>query len=224
MTSATSTAVSPILSAIRRRPRLKATMKNCLEAIGYDTTDWVRVELYRNAFAFIEQLGPERLKVLEISAGSRWRDRFAFGSFTGTSYPPFDICTDTLPEQFDLIIADQIFEHLRWPARAARNVYAMLRPGGYFIIAAPFLVRYHPSPIDCNRWTAEGLSCFLQEAAAFPETNIKVSAWGNLACVKANLTRWRKRGFFGSLRNEPEYPVMVWAFAMKPLDAAGAAA
>jgi hypothetical protein len=31
--------------------------------------------------------------------------------------------------------------------------------------------------------------------------------------VKANFHRWRKRGFFGSLSNEPDFPVMVWALA-----------
>jgi SAM-dependent methyltransferase len=171
-------APSSVLSAIRNRPRLKATMKKYLEAIGYDTTDWVRVAMYRHAFEFITQLGPERLRVMEVSAGSQWRSKFAFQSFVGTSYPAFDICKDVLPEQFDLVIADQIFEHLQWPARAARNVYAMVRPGGHFLIATPFLVRYHPSPIDCNRWTPEGL------------------------------------------RNEPDVPVMVWAYARKPLEPA----
>jgi SAM-dependent methyltransferase len=219
LTSSTISApsASTVLSAIRNRPRLKAAMKKCLSSIGYDTTDWVRVAMYRHAFGFIEQLTPEQLRVMEISAGSQWRSRFAFKSFTGTSYPSFDICKDVLTEQFDLVIADQIFEHLKWPARAARNVYAMVRPGGYFIIATPFLVRYHPSPIDCNRWTAEGLSYFLQEAG-FPEAGIQTFAWGNRACLKANLSAWRKRGFFGSLRNEPDYPIMVWAFAQKPFE------
>ena len=44
---------------------------------------------------------------------------------------------------------------------------------------------------------------------------------GNRACLKANLMRWPKRGFTGSLENEPDFPVMVWAFAQKaPLDLA----
>jgi hypothetical protein len=92
----------------------------------------------------------------------------------------------------------------------------MVRPGGHFLIATPFLVRYHPSPIDCSRWTPEGLSCLLQEAG-FPEAEIQTFAWGNRSCLKANLSAWRKRGFFGSLRNEPDVPIMVWAYARKPL-------
>jgi hypothetical protein len=40
-------------------------------------------------------------------------------------------------------------------------------------------------------------------------------AWGNRSCVKANFLTWRKRGFLGSLANEEDFPVMVWAFARK---------
>src|SRR5207245_1375873 len=95
-----------------------------------------------------------------------------------------------------------------------RNVWAMLKPGGRFVIATPFLVRVHRVPIDCNRWTEDGLSHLLQECG-FKEEDISTGSWGNRRCIAANMTAWRKRGFFGSLKNEPDYPVMVWAFARK---------
>ncbi|NJO53423.1 MAG: class I SAM-dependent methyltransferase [Bacteroidales bacterium] len=201
-----------LISTVRKYPTLKLLLKQVLDLIGYDTVDWIRTVMYQRAFAAIEEMGPDTLDVLEISAGPQWRHQFRFGSFTEMNYPQYDICSDTLEKQFDLIIADQVFEHLKWPARAARNVRAMLKPDGCFFIATPFLVRVHKSPIDCTRWTAEGLSYFLQEAG-FPEGGITVDSWGNRACLKANLTSWPKRGYFGSLKNEPDYPMMVWAFA-----------
>lgn len=207
-----------LISFVRAHPGLKARAQRILEAMGYDTTDWVRVVMYRRCFEFVRALGPERLDVLEISAGPHWRTAFRFRSFTGTDYPGYDVCGGTLTGRYDLIIADQVFEHLRWPARAARNVFDMLRPGGHFIVSVPFLLRVHGSPVDCSRWTEEGLSCLLQEAG-FPADYIHTGSWGNRACLKANLTRWSKRGFFGSLRNEPDFPVMVWAFARRPEDA-----
>lgn len=203
-----------LTKAIRSRPEIKKRLKGVLDAIGYDTTDWVRVAMYRDCFAFIRSLQPEKLSALEISGGNQWKREFAFKSFDVTQYPGFDVCSEALDTKFDLIIADQVFEHLKWPLRAARNVHAMLKPGGHFIIATPFLVRLHASPIDCSRWTEQGLSCLLQEAG-FAEENIRTNAWGNRACLNANLTRWRKRGF-GSLKNEANFPVMVWAFAQKP--------
>jgi SAM-dependent methyltransferase len=202
----------------RSHPALKERLRKALSAIGYETTDWMRIVMYRRCFAFIAGLGPERLDTLEISAGPHWTREFRFRSYTGTSYPDFDICSQTLPARFDLIIADQVFEHLKWPYRAARNVLAMLRPGGYFVVTVPFLVRVHRSPTDCSRWTEEGLSYFLQECG-FDAAGIRTDSWGNRACLKANLTTWSKRGLLGSLANEPDFPLVVWAFAQRPAEA-----
>ena len=202
------------LFSIHHHPEVKRRLRTVLQTIGYDTVDWVRVVMYRQSFKFLRQLGPERLDVLEISGGVQWRREFNFRSYTTTEYPDFDICAETLPRKFDVVIADQVFEHLPWPLRAAKNVHEMVRPGGYFIIATPFLLRVHNSPIDCSRWTTTGLSHLLQEAG-FEADRIQTDSWGNRACLKANFKRWPKRGFTGSLANEPDFPVMVWAFAQK---------
>jgi SAM-dependent methyltransferase len=191
-------------------------VKNMLARVGFDSTDWLRVVMYRQCFAFIQSIRPETLDTLEISGGPQWRRTFKFRSYTSTEFPEFDICAQVLDRQFDLIIADQVFEHLPWPMRAGRNVYAMLRPGGYFIIATPFLVRVHDVPIDCSRWTQQGLSYLLQECG-FLARDIKTYAWGNRKCLKANLFKWRRYGFYRSLANEPNFPVMVWAIAQKQL-------
>jgi SAM-dependent methyltransferase len=201
-----------LTSLARSNPSLKARLHGVLDWLGYDTADWMRIVMYQKCFEYIRSHGPERLDAMEISAGPQWAREFTFRSYTPTHYPDFDICEQTLPARFDLIIADQCFEHLRWPYRAGRNVLAMLKPGGVFVITVPFLVRVHSSPIDCSRWTAEGLNYFLQECG-FDPAGITTDAWGNRACLKANLTAWRKRGLFGSLANEPDFPVVVWGFA-----------
>lgn len=204
-----------LLGFVRSHPEFQTRLRQTLRQLGYDTTDWMRIVMYRRCFAFIRSLGPEELDVLEVSAGPQWVREFSFRSYTATQYPDFDICAQTLPQRFDLIIADQLFEHLRWPYRAARNVLAMLKPGGYFVITVPFLVRIHDSPIDCTRWTELGLLHFLQECG-FDPAQIVTDSWGNRACLRANLTSWRKRGPLSSLANEPNFPVVVWAFARNP--------
>jgi SAM-dependent methyltransferase len=201
-----------LTSLARSRPALKLRLREWLQRLGYDTADWMRIVMYRRCFEFVRALDPGRLDVLEVSAGPQWSREFKFRSYTPTRYPYFDLCGQTLPASFDLIIADQLFEHLRWPYRAGRNALAMLKPGGVFLITVPFLVRIHAAPIDCTRWTPEGLYYFLQECG-FPAAGIAVDSWGNRACLKANLLAWRKRGPFGSLKNEPDFPMVVWAFA-----------
>jgi SAM-dependent methyltransferase len=161
------------ISYLRSRPELWQRLRKALPAVGFETADWQRVVMYRRCFEFIRQLNPGTLDAMEISAGPQWVREFNFRSFTDMKYPEYDICAQTLDRQFDLIIADQIFEHLKWPYRAGRNVFSMLKPGGHFIVATPFLIRVHRVPIDCSRWTEEGI--LLQECG-FPAGEIKTGS------------------------------------------------
>lgn len=197
------------------KPENRAKVRTGLRTVGFDTTDWLRVVMYQRCFAFVRSLKPQTLEVLEISAGPQWKRSFEFRRYAETEFPSFDICSEKLNDSFDLIIADQVFEHLPWPYRAGKNVYAMLKPGGYFIICVPFLVRIHGSPIDCSRWTETGLSYLLQECG-FARDLIQTDSWGNRACIKANFPRWKRYGWYRSLKNEPNFPIVVWAFAQKP--------
>jgi hypothetical protein len=124
---------------------------------------------------------------------------------------------DELPaEELDVleISGDEWRDARPWKThRTAGNVLSMLRPGGRFLISTPFLVRVHEFPIDCTRWTEDGLRHFLGEAG-FPLDRIKTGSWGNRACVKANFSCWMGyRSRFHSLRNEPNFPITVWAMA-----------
>jgi hypothetical protein len=193
---------------------VKTFAKRALDATGYDRQHWARTVMYRECLRLIEELRPEQLDVLEISAGETFKG-IPFRSYVEANFPQFDICTTLQPATYDLIIADQIFEHLLWPYRAGRNVFAMLRPGGHFLMATPFLIRIHPSPHDCTRWTETGMRHFLAECG-FALEDTRTGSWGNRACVRGNLNRWARRGWFGSLRNEPLFPVVVWGLAKRP--------
>jgi hypothetical protein len=193
---------------------LTVLAKRLLRIIGYDPTHWVRVRMQEECTIHLEKIGIEELDTLEISAGLYWRT-LKFRSYMEANYPEFDICKDILDRQFDLIIADQVFEHLLWPYRGARNVFSMLHPGGYFLISTPFLIRVHAVPYDCSRWTETGLRYFLSEAG-FPIDSTITGSWGNRKCVKANFNRWARKGWFRSSQNEPDFPVTVWALAQRP--------
>jgi len=159
----------------------------------------------------VRELGPADLDVLEIS-GSAWSG-FGFRSYENVSWPQFDLCKDRLTRNFDLIIAEQVFEHLRYPVQAARNVYRMLRSGGTFLITTPFLIRIHPMPGDYWRWTPSGLEVLLQDVGF---VSIAVGDWGNRACVAANLDDWP---VFDPTKHdlvaEPDVPLVVWATARR---------
>lgn len=204
-----------LVSRITNAPKNVERIKSLMRMVGYEPMHWTRVVPYQECVKVLRDMRPETLDVLEVSAGKYWQTH-GFNSFTDMNYPEYDICNDVLDRQFDLIIADNVFEHLLFPYRAAKNVLAMLKPGGTFMTLTPFLIRYHPIPIDCSRWTELGLRNLLIETG-FDENQIETGSWGNRACVVANFKKWARRGWFGSLKNEPNFPVTVWAFAKKPV-------
>jgi len=180
---------------------------------GTKEEHWCRVVMNRETKRMISLLKPKRLKALEIS-GCDWKP-MGFKSYEIAHFPEFDICTMTLKKRYDLIIAEQIFEHLLTPYKAASNVYNMLENDGYFLITTPFLIKYHGCPDDCTRWTETGLKHFLAEVG-FSLEHIETGSWGNKSCVKGNFRKWtRYRPWLHSLKNEQEFPVSVWALAQK---------
>jgi SAM-dependent methyltransferase len=183
--------------------------------LGEGKPHWFRIIMNAATAKLLRALPFSDFDVLEVS-GKQWKD-FGFKTYRSVHYPPFDICESALPEQFDLIIAEQVFEHLLWPRRAATNVFQMLRPGGYFLITTPFLLRLHDGPFDCSRWSETGLKYFLADCG-FPLDKIHTDSWGNRPCARRNLITRRflpYRRWLHPLHNEPRFPVVVWALAQK---------
>ena len=79
---------------------------------------------------------------------------YNFLSYRQFWFPDWDVCKpgwteeDGTPMQFDIILSDQVWEHLDYPWRATRNVYSMLREGGWFYLCVPFYLKYHGAPYD----------------------------------------------------------------------------
>lgn len=200
----------PGWSSLRTQPWMR-------RALGFEETLWTRKIADVEVRKLVASLDPAPRSALEIS-GSVWKEH-GFPRYRQTEYPPFDICSDVLDEQFDLVIAEHVFEHLERPYRAARNVLAMLRPGGAFLVVTPFMYKVHGCPSDYTRWTEDGLRYFLDEAG-FPMDGTRTGSWGNREVIQSTFTH-EFRSFnrhAHSLANEPDFPVVVWALARKPVE------
>jgi hypothetical protein len=161
----------------------------------------------------VRELDFKHASALEIS-GLTWKD-FGFARYVSVGYSEYDVCAGVLEEKFDIIIAEQVFEHVLWPYRAVRNVFQMLNSSGAFLVTTPFLVRIHGHPIDCSRWTELGMRHLLAEGG-FDIDRITTGSWGNRTCARSNLLRWTPYNrWLHSLRNEADYPLQVWALARK---------
>ena len=198
-----------------RDSRYRRSFKRGLyERLGRNYDHWLRTAQVEAWHASLSKLDLSKMDALEISPGARneWRS-LGFRLFDEVQFPDFDICEMRTDRQYDLIIADNVFEHLMRPHKAARNVYEMLNAGGYFYITTPFLVRVHGDD-DYYRWTERGLAVLLEDAG-FSRDDISIESWGNHASVKANLDDFLVHGWRRDMRNVPHLPVAIWAVARK---------
>jgi SAM-dependent methyltransferase len=187
-----------------------------LRALGYDLRQWIRVAQHRAWKEKIRSLSPANLDAFEVSPQGKSDWAQGWRSYTAGQYPDFDICAEQAAHrQFDVVIADQILEHVSDPLAAVHNMHAMLRPGGTALVGTPFLLGVHASPHDYSRWTEAGIAQLLRKVGF---RSVETGAWGNRAAVKANLNdppRYPKYGWWKPMKNEPAFPMVVWAFATK---------
>lgn len=180
-----------------------------------------RVEMQNSSRRMIRDLSPESLKVAEISG--HWGKMFKFRSYEQFRYPKYDICAgafrgeDGKPLKFNLILANQVWEHLDRPYAATKNIRRMLKKGGHFWLAVPFYIPFHAAPMDNSRWTARGLKNLLIECG-FDEDAIRARQWGNRNAALRNMeAKWPPVYNKGHdpLDNDPDMPICAWALARK---------
>lgn len=95
---------------------------------------------------------------------------------------PFD------DEEFDCVIALEVFEHLVNPSVASSEMFRVLKPGGKAIISIPFLFHIHGDPHDYNRFTQQGLQTLFGN---FPTVHIEEMG-GRLAVLSDIFTTMTK--------------------------------
>ena len=179
-----------------------------------------RIVMQRESRDWIMSLGPERLNVLELSG--KWGQSFPFRKYSFANRWKFDPCKGPMTDEggkvvrFDLIMANHVWEHLDRPYAATRNIFRMLRPGGWFWVAVPFFAPFHGAPVDCSRWTARGLKNLLVEGG-FEADRVQSHQWGNRPAAARNLeTPWPPEyRTDDDLTDDPDFPVVSWAMAQK---------
>ncbi|MDB5237306.1 MAG: Methyltransferase type 11 [Parcubacteria group bacterium] len=106
-------------------------------------------------------------KVLDVGGGgfNRYKSLFKYDSFVSLdieSGPGVDVVgsADDLPfkdGEFDSLVSMQVFEHLKYPEKAAQEMARVLAPGGNVLITVPQWNELHSEPHDYWRYTNYGL-------------------------------------------------------------------
>lgn len=68
-------------------------------------------------------------------------------------------CSDN---EFDLVVAQEVLEHVKDPHKAVEEIYRVLKKGGHFYLQLPFIIGFHPCPNDYWRFTHEGIQELLE--------------------------------------------------------------
>lgn len=125
---------------------------------------------------------------------------------------------------YDVVILDQVLEHVPDAERAVAEVLRVLRPGGICIATTPFLIEVHGYPNDYRRLTADGLRSLF---ARYGRT--EVFSWGNRFSVRVIsrhgwiTSRNARRLLSVALWNEPDWPIDFLTLAWKRTEGASAA-
>lgn len=178
---------------------------------------WQRIVMNDSIGAYLDALGTESLSGAEISgdahASRSWKE------YTTLPFPDFDLLQPIEePGRYDVVICEQVLEHVADPWLAVEHLRDLCAPGGHVIVSTPFLVRVHEEPIlhdmkDYWRFTPRGLRTLLERAGLEVEG---IESWGNRDSVIGDFDSWSAYRPWHSLRNEPNLPVQVWAFARRP--------
>src|SRR3954447_2889745 len=102
---------------------------------------WIRQVMDASIAAHLDGLGTERLTAVEVSgdlhAARPWK------TYTALHYPAFDVCAPAPVGTFDVVICEQVLEHVVDPWAAVRTLHDLCVPGGWVVVDTPFLVRVH---------------------------------------------------------------------------------
>jgi SAM-dependent methyltransferase len=177
---------------------------------------WQRVAMNDVVEDWIAALGPPTRSAVEVS-GDLHGDR-PWKEYAALNYPDFDLCAPLTEERrFDVVICEQVLEHVPDPWQAVENLRDLCKPGGHLLVSTPFLIKVHElaaiGMLDYWRFTPRGLRTLLERGGLEVE---QVGSWGNRMCVVGNFSDWSARRPWHMMRNETDFPVQVWAFARRP--------
>jgi len=146
------------------------------ERTTWSEEDHLRQFLYESVYEALQKINWEDRVYDVLDFGSKWFGdpdggwqtymRWMFKDILGNeklnhvlgTYPEYDAenLARIPSNSLDVVVADQVLEHVQKPWLAAEEFYRVLKPGGVAVVATPGLYPFHPSPLDCWRIMPHG--------------------------------------------------------------------
>ncbi|OGY90189.1 MAG: hypothetical protein A3B30_04375 [Candidatus Komeilibacteria bacterium RIFCSPLOWO2_01_FULL_52_15] len=83
-------------------------------------------------------------------------------------YKGVSVIADTVRTPFatnsvDVVVCNEVIEHVERPEELAREIARIVTPGGSVYLTMPFLYPFHASPSDFSRWTEPGVALLFSD-------------------------------------------------------------
>jgi ubiquinone/menaquinone biosynthesis C-methylase UbiE len=78
-------------------------------------------------------------------------------------------CPQISDERYDIVFSHNVFEHLKMPWLAAEECIRINKKGGLNVHIFPFSWHYHPTPVDCFRFTHTGFKVLFENSGKVKE-------------------------------------------------------
>ena len=165
--------IGPASAADRGRPML--TVSQALEQNTYKKSPARADRIFEHFWDYVEQAGIASGHVVEIGGrknpiGQRLdRTRFTYNDFDIAQTTKESIVADItdcpqIPDHFcDIVMSVDVFEHIKRPWLAAKEISRILKPGGIVYTSTLFSWRYHPCPIDYWRFSPDCLTFLFED-------------------------------------------------------------
>lgn len=167
------------------------------------TLSWLRRIIRRRPWLLGPSIAHDRGKSARFAAlRQRWKFDGALvvsvGS-RGRGLWPQVLCTDVTPGEnvglccdahslpfadssIDCFFATSLFEHLRAPQQAAKELFRCTKAGAQVYIEVPWMYEVHGDPLDFQRWTLAGLKELFSDFAIIEQgvTEGPVTTWARM--------------------------------------------
>jgi SAM-dependent methyltransferase len=211
----------PVGSGVSARTSLLAAVRRALTAKS--STGWhvTRYAMNLRIQALGPQLPARSGRALAVSHSRNLCELVGFeGEVVEADYPEHDLLDLSFDDEaFDLVVADQVLEHVEDPFRAISESLRVLRPGGVLIHTTCLLNPIHEDR-DFWRFTPSALAHLVDGCVVHD-----VGGWGNRAVMPLKalglhrlpvpdapwhpVRRW-------ATRSDPKWLASTWVVASKP--------
>lgn len=113
----------------------------------------------------------------------------------------------TLPDNYaDIVLSNQVLEHVDSPEGYLQEAWRLLKPGGSIILTTHGYWLYHPTPNDYWRWTGAGLRKVVEKE------NFKINSFTGVLGLTASGLQLFQDGILFKL---PKFLVPIWSVIMQ---------